>query len=68
MSDPEGIRIYPKHIRAAGMCMLPGAKTWFERYGLDWKDFIRNGVAIEDVIATGDELGMQVVRIARDGQ
>jgi hypothetical protein len=50
--------------------MLPGAKMWFERNGLDWKEFIRNGVAMEDVIAVADtdELCMQVVRIARDEQ
>lgn len=59
-------KIYARDIRAAGMCIIPGAKMFFERYGLDWRDFMRNGVEIEKIIATGDELGMQVVTKVQD--
>ena len=64
----DEVRIYPKHIRMAGMCLIPGAKSFAERYGLDWKDFVKNGIEVSKVIETGDELGMQVVRIAENGR
>lgn len=32
-------------LRAAGVCR--DARFWFQKYGLDWKDFIKNGVDSE---------------------
>jgi hypothetical protein len=29
---------------------------WFKRHGLDWLDFKRNGIDIEDLRAPGDHL------------
>lgn len=38
--------------RAEGVCK--GARHWFERHGLDWRDYIRNGIDVERLRATGD--------------
>lgn len=38
--------------RAAGVCK--GARHWFGRHGLDWRDYIQNGIAVEKLRATGD--------------
>lgn len=42
-----------------------GARTFFTRYGLDWNDFLKNGVEVEKVLATGDAMGKKVVEVAR---
>lgn len=42
--------------RSAGIC--PDAKFWFKDHGLNWKDFVRNGIDIEDLKATGDHLDL----------
>jgi len=31
---------------------------WFRKHGLDWADFKANGIALEDLHATGDQRGM----------
>lgn len=38
--------------RQAGIC--PKArKVFFERYGLDWRAFVRDGIDVEELRATG---------------
>ena len=60
---PTGQRIYLRHVKAAGFCILPGAKNWFEHHGFNWKDVVRNGVAIEDVEPIDDALAKRVIAI-----
>ena len=43
-----------------------GARDWFAAHGLDWTDFIRNGIAAEAMEATGDALGLALVAWARE--
>ena len=46
-----------------------GARYWFELHGLDWRDFIRNGIESEKLLATGDFLAKQIVEaIEQDGE
>lgn len=33
-------------------------RVWFRRHGLDWSDFKKNGIDVERLRATGDQLGM----------
>lgn len=42
-----------------------GARQWFGRYGLDWSDFLKNGIDEEEVLSTGDAMGRLVVEVAR---
>lgn len=53
-----------RDIRAAKMCSR-GARAWFARHGLDWSEFITNGIDAELVLATGDAMAIRVVEVAR---
>ncbi len=57
-------RVWPKDIRAARLC-FGGARPWFRRHGLDWQDFLANGITAERLEATGDALALRVIAIAR---
>lgn len=51
------------HIRAAGMCARQ-SRVWAARHGIDWTDFLTNGIPEEVLLATGDVLAAQVVEVA----
>lgn len=51
-------------VRAAGHCAR-GAKAWFEYYGLDFRDFLKNGIDDEVFLATGDAHAIEIVRRKR---
>lgn len=56
-----------RDIRAAKMCSR-GARKFFERHGLDWSAFVKQGVPAEKLAATGDAMALQVVEVARGRQ
>jgi hypothetical protein len=58
------VKIRMRDIRAAKMCSR-GARAWFTRHGLDWAEFITNGIDAELVLATGDAMAIRVVKVAR---
>lgn len=43
-------------LRACGVC--PRARLWFERHRIDWRAFVRDGVDVETLRATGDQLSL----------
>lgn len=47
-------------IRLAGHCVR-GAGKWFERHGLNFREFIKNGLPADQFIAAGDALAQRVV-------
>jgi len=51
-------------IRKTGLCVR-GTKEWFERNGLDFRDFMENGCLPEALLATGDANAIFVVEQAR---
>lgn len=51
-------------IRAARMCS-GGTRAFFERHGLDWSKFLKEGIPAEQLAATGDAMALQVVEVAR---
>jgi hypothetical protein len=53
-----------RDIRACNMCSR-GARKFFERHGLDWNDFLQNGVECETIEKTGDAMGLRVVAHVR---
>lgn len=55
------------HIRQAKMCSS-GAREFFLRHGLDWQDFLKNGINAETLRATGDALALIVVKVAENGR
>ncbi len=60
------IIVTARHVHAAGMCIKPGAKMFFARHDLDFRDFIRNGIDADKLIATGDALAFAVVKVATE--
>lgn len=52
-----------EHIRGVTMC-VSGARTWFGRYGFDFRDFLTNGIDAQVLLDTGDPLAARVVAFA----
>lgn len=59
------LRVYLRHLRTAQYCK-PGAQDWWQRQGLDWRDFCKHGIDAQTLIATGDPMALRVVEIARN--
>lgn len=51
---------------AAGVCTKARTRKWFASHGLDFRDFVRNGIDAEDLLATNDNMSeiRRVVAIA----
>lgn len=58
-----------EHMRAVrwgsrrGYCST-GVESFFERYGLDFTDFLHNGITADKLRATGNALALRAVEIA----
>lgn len=48
-----------------GLCRN-GARAFAKRQGLDWRDFVRNGIPAETLEATGDAFAIAVAKWARE--
>ena len=48
-----------------GFCR-PKAKAWAKRHGIDYRDFVRNGIEAEKLEATGDAFAIALVKWARE--
>lgn len=61
------MRIYVSDLKQApgGAYCHPGARKFFQRHGLDWADFVKNGIEAEVVLATGDAMAVRIVESAR---
>lgn len=46
--------------RAIGYCAA-GQRHWFKKHGLDFKDFLRNGIDAEIVREIGDKVGLDLI-------
>lgn len=53
-----------KDMRKAGYC-VNGSKVFFDRYGLNWRKFIKEGLPAEQFENTKDAMALKVVEIAR---
>lgn len=42
------------------------SRDWFRAHGLDWADFVANGIDAERLEATGDALGIALAQWARE--
>lgn len=63
----EDVTVRMEHIRRARMCSR-GSRAFFERHGLDWQRFLREGIPASELLATGDAMASQVVEVARGQQ
>lgn len=60
LSGAEDLHISMTDITQAGYCAR-GTKGWFERKGLDFRAFLKEGIAAEDLLATEDAMAVRVV-------
>jgi hypothetical protein len=58
------ITIRMSQLRKLQLCGK-GSREFFQRHGLDWGDFLRNGVQSDVLEATGDAMAVQVVEACR---
>jgi hypothetical protein len=54
-----------KHIRQAGYC-ASGTRVWFERHNINYVEFLKNGIDVEILEATGDHFALVASQLARD--
>lgn len=47
-------------LRQIGMCSS-GAWAFCNKWGFDYRDFLENGIPAEDIEATGDGMGLEVI-------
>ena len=57
-------RCFMRHVRAAGLCSR-GSREWCAHNGVDWTDFLANGVPASRLLATRDPIVARVVDAAR---
>lgn len=55
----------PGYSPRQGFCRS-GARRWFDVHGLDWQDFVRNGIPAERLESTGDGLAIALVQWASE--
>jgi hypothetical protein len=53
----------PGFSKRQGFCR-GGARRWAQAHGIDWKDFVRNGIDSERLAATGDAFALALVKWA----
>lgn len=58
------LRTVPYFKRSPGFCR-PKSQEWFKRHGLNWRDFVRNGISAAVLEATGDGFALAIVEWAR---
>lgn len=61
--EVTSVHVYLRHLRMAkprAICQ-DGAKRWWKRKGLDWSDFVLNGIAGQKLLDTKCGLAKRVV-------
>jgi hypothetical protein len=61
----QNLIVTARHLKGAGGCLGPAARDFFARHSLDFRDFVRNGINAERLLATGDAMAADVVEFAR---
>ena len=61
------MRVYVHHLRSARYCMK-GSKSFFEKKGLDFRKFLKEGIEIETLEETKDPMALHITEGVRDGR
>jgi hypothetical protein len=59
------LRSVPYFTAGRGFC-ASGSRAWFERHGLDFRAFVRDGLPASALEATGCGMALALVRWARE--
>lgn len=57
------ILVQPKHARLLKFC-AKGQRLWAIQHGLDWSEYCKNGLPIEQFRALDDEMAQAVADVA----
>lgn len=58
------MRITAQDCQKLGYCMK-SVRPWFERHGLDFRDFVKNGIDEKTLKKTNDQLALDAIAEAR---
>ncbi|MDX0262886.1 hypothetical protein GOC60_17030 [Sinorhizobium meliloti] len=58
-------RVTISDVRAAGYCVR-GAREWFARHGLDFRAFLKHGIAEQEALSSGDAIAAEVIKQKRE--
>ena len=61
------VKVTMRHIREARMCSK-GTRAFLETHGLDWNEFLKEGIDAAKLEATGDAMAIKVVKVAQNGR
>ena len=59
----KDVRLTEGFSRRKGLCAR-GTRAWFDKYKLDYSDFLKNGIDEEVLLSTGDAFAIAVVEQA----
>lgn len=59
------MRVYAKDVKSAGYCLNIGARRWFARHNLDFREFMRDGMDAEAASHINDAFMTKVLEAAR---
>lgn len=54
------IKLYHRHLKQLQFCNR-GARAWFERHNLSWRDFLQSGIDLDIIKNIGDEFAQRAV-------
>lgn len=57
-------RVFLRDFKDTGFCVA-GQRDFCARHGIDFRDYARNGVPAETLLATGDDMAARMVERAR---
>jgi hypothetical protein len=50
--------VFMRHVRAADIC-APGARWFFRKHGLSWRDFLSAGIPVSKLEEIGDPIALR---------
>lgn len=63
MEVTSELRVHPRHIRAAKICMA-GSRRFFVKHDLSWADFVDKGIAVSVLQRIGDPIALRAAHEA----
>jgi hypothetical protein len=57
------VRVFMRHVRAAELCKK-GSQAFFRKHGLDYRDFLKNGIAVSKLEEIGDPIALRAAHEA----
>lgn len=64
MTQASEAPIRSRELVQCGMC-TEGQKRWFREHDLDFRSFLKNGIAADILLTTGDGLAVKAVEMVR---